>query len=283
MTNTAHATVATLWRYPAKSMMGEELNGTQVTTGGLLGDRVYALVDVETGKVISAKNPKKWPDFFSFRAAFTSPPSQDSLQPIWITLPDGTVLRSDQNDINEKLSQFLGHPVTLQTQSPQDAKLEQYWPEFAGETNEISNEAVAGDAPQGTFFDYAAMHLLTTSSMEAMQQLYPKGRFEVRRFRPNIMIDTSGQNGFVENEWVGKVIKIGTDLRLQITDPCPRCVMPTLAQGDLPADNGIFKNAIAKNRPVVPFANKELPSVGVYARVLQPGWVKRGDAVSIES
>jgi uncharacterized protein YcbX len=283
MTNTAHATVATLWRYPAKSMMGEELNGTQVTTGGLLGDRVYALVDVETGKVISAKNPKKWPDFFSFRAAFTSPPSQDSLQPIWITLPDGTVLRSDQNDINEKLSQFLGHPVTLQTQSPQNAKLEQYWPEFAGETNEISNEAVAGDAPQGTFFDYAAMHLLTTSSMDAMQQLYPKGRFEVRRFRPNIMIDTSGQNGFVENEWVGKVIKIGTDLRLQITDPCPRCVMPTLAQGDLPADNGIFKNAIAKNRPVVPFANKELPSVGVYARVLQPGWVKRGDAVSIES
>jgi uncharacterized protein YcbX len=283
MTNTAHATVATLWRYPAKSMMGEELNGTQVTTGGLLGDRVYALVDVETGKVISAKNPKKWPDFFSFRAAFTSPPSQDSLQPIWITLPDGTVLRSDQNDINEKLSQFLGHPVTLQTQSPQNAKLEQYWPEFAGETNEISNEAVAGDAPQGTFFDYAAMHLLTTSSMDAMQQLYPKGRFEVRRFRPNIMIDTSGQNGFVENEWVGKVIKIGTDLRLQITDPCPRCVMPTLAQGDLPADNGIFKNAIAKNRPVVPFANKELPSVGVYARVLQPGWVKRGDTVSIES
>jgi len=280
---TTHAIVATLWRYPAKSMMGEELNGAQVTTGGLLGDRVYSLVDAETGKVISAKNPKKWPDFFSFRAAFTSPPTPDKLQPIWITLPDGTVLHSDQSDINEKLSKFLGHPVTIQTQSPQDAKLEQYWPEFAGETNEISNETVAGDAPKGTFFDYAAMHLLTTSSIEAMQQLYPKGRFEVRRFRPNIMIDTSGQSGFVENDWVGKVVKIGTDLRLQITDPCPRCVMPTLAQGDLPADNGIFKNAIAKNRPLVPFANKELPSVGVYARVLQAGWVKRGDEVIIEN
>ena len=280
---TTHAIVATLWRYPAKSMMGEELNGAQVTPGGLLGDRVYSLVDAETGKVISAKNPKKWPDFFSFRAAFTSPPTPDNLQPIWITLPDGTVLRSDQSDINEKLSKFLGHRVTIQTQSPQDAKLEQYWPEFAGETNEISNETVAGDAPKGTFFDYAAMHLLTTSSIEAMQQLYPKGRFEVRRFRPNIMIDTSGQSGFVENDWVGKIVKIGTDLRLQITDPCPRCVMPTLAQGDLPADNGIFKNAIAKNRPLVPFANKELPSVGVYARVLQAGWVKRGDEVIIEN
>ncbi len=283
MTNTTQATVATLWRYPVKSMMGEELNGAQITANGLLGDRVYALVDSETGKVVSAKNPKKWPNFFAFRAAFTSPPAQNDLQPVWISLPDGSILRSDQSDINEKLSQFLGHKVTLQSQSPQDAKLEQYWPEFAGEANEISNEAVAGDAPKGTFFDYAAMHLLTNSSMEAMQKHYPQGRLEARRFRPNIMIDTSGQSGFVENDWVGKVIKIGADLRLQITDPCPRCVMPTLAQGDLPADSGIFKNAIAKNKPVVPFANKELPSVGVYARVLQPGWVKRGDVISIEN
>ncbi len=283
MTNNTSATVATLWRYPVKSMMGEELNGAEITAGGLLGDRSYALVDVETGKVISAKNPKKWPDFFTYRATFTSPPTQDSLQPLWITLPDGTVLRSDQSDINEKLSQFLGHKVVLQTQSPKDAKLEQFWPEYEGEANEVSNEAVAGDAPQGTFFDYAALHLLTTSSIEAMQHHYPEGRFEARRFRPNIMVDTSGQKGFVENDWVGKVIKLGDTLRLQVTDPCPRCVMPTLAQGDLPQDNGIFKNGIAKNKPMVPFAGKELPSVGVYARVLTPGWVKRGDSFGIEN
>jgi uncharacterized protein len=282
MSNTT-ATVATLWRYPVKSMLGEELNGSEVSTDGLLGDRAYALVDVETGKVVSAKNPKKWPDFFTYRAAFVSPPSQGSLQALWITLPDGTVLRSDQSDINDKLSKFLGHKVVLQTQSPKDAKLEQFWPEFEGEANEVSNEAVAGDAPQGSFFDYAALHLLTTSSIAAMQHHYPEGRFEVRRFRPNVMIDTSGQEGFVENDWVGKVIKLGDTLRLQVTDPCPRCVMPTLAQGDLPQDNGIFKNGIAKNKPMVPFAGKELPSVGVYARVLTPGRVKRGDAISIEA
>jgi uncharacterized protein len=282
MATTTSATIATLWRYPVKSMMGEELNGAEITAGGLLGDRAYALVDAETGKVISAKNPKKWPNIFFFRAASTTPSSRDSMQPLWITLPDGTVLRSDQSDINEKLSEFLGHKVALQTQSPKDATLEQFWPEYEGQAKEISNEAVAGDAPQGTFFDYAALHLLTTSSMEAMQQLYSEGRFEVRRFRPNIMIDTPGLTGFVENEWVGKVIKIGSSLRLQVTDPCPRCVMPTLAQGDLPQDNGIFKHAIAKNKPMVPFAGKELPSVGVYARILTPGWVRRGDAITIE-
>jgi uncharacterized protein len=280
---TTTATVATLWRYPVKSMMGEELNGAEITAGGLLGDRAYALVDVETGKVISAKNPKKWPNFFIYRAAFTSPLTNGSLPPVWINLPDGSVIRSDQGDVNEKLSSALGHKVELKTQSPQDAKLEQFWPEYEGEANEVSNEAVAGDAPQGTFFDYSPLHLLTTSSIAAMQQHYPEGRFEVRRFRPNIMIDSAGQDGFVENDWVGKVVKLGSSLRLQITDPCPRCVMPTLAQGDLPQDNGIFKNGIAKNKPMVPFAGKELPSVGVYARVLTPGWVKRGDGVRIET
>jgi uncharacterized protein len=283
MTNTTLSTVATLWRYPVKSMMGEELNGAEITANGLLGDRAYALVDVETGKVISAKNPKKWPNIFFFHAAFTSPVAQDSLQPVWIKLPDGTTLRSDQADIDDKLSAFLGHKVALQTQSPKEAKLEQYWPEYDGAANEISNEAVAGDAAQGTFFDYSPFHLLTTSSIAAMQRHYPEGRFEVRRFRPNMMVDTTGQEGFVENAWVGKTIKIGSTLRIQITDPCPRCVMPTLAQGDLPQDNGIFKNGIAKNKPMVPFAGKELPSVGVYARVVQPGWVKRGDVLTIEA
>lgn len=281
MTNKSAITVSTLWRYPVKSMMGEELNGTHITMGGVLGDRSYALIDTATNNVISAKNPKKWPNIFAFRAAYTAPLDAGT-QSVWINLPDGSVLRSDQADVNEKLSAALGSSVKLATQAPEAATLEQYWPEFDGEANEISSEAVAGDAPQGSFFDYAAVHLLTTSSIAAMQKLYPEGRFEVRRFRPNIMVDTSGLEGFVENDWVGKTIRLGDTLRLRISDPCPRCVMPTLAQGDLPADSGILKHAVAKNRPLVPFAGKELPSVGVYAQVVTAGWVKRGDTITIE-
>ncbi|MCX7089058.1 MAG: MOSC domain-containing protein [Methylococcales bacterium] len=282
MSNTSSITVSTLWRYPIKSMLGEELNGADITLNGLLGDRVYALIDAETNKVVSAKNPKKWPDFFSFRSAFVSPPQSGHSEPVWITLPNGLVLRSDHPDTNDKLSQALGRKVSIRSQAPNDATLEQYWPEFDGENNEVSSEGVAGDAPAGTFFDYAALHLLTTSSIEAMQRLYPEGRFEVRRFRPNMTIDTTGLTGFVENDWVGKILKIGDSLRLQVTDPCPRCVMPTLAQGDLPNDPGILKHAVAKNLPLVPFAGKALPSVGVYAKILQAGWVKRGDTLTIE-
>lgn len=282
MSNKPAISVSTLWRYPVKSMMGEELNGAHISTRGLLGDRFYALIDVETNKVVSAKNPKKWPNIFSFRAAYTDPLEANTTHAVWITLPDGSVLHSDQADVNDKLSSFLGREVRLETKAPDAAKLEQYWPEYEGDVNEISNEGVAGDAPQGSFFDYAALHLLTSSSMEAMQKLYPAGRFEVRRFRPNITIDTHGLDGFVENDWVGKTIRLGDTLRVHISYPCPRCVMPTLAQGDLPADGGILKHAIAKNTPFVSFAGKELPSVGVYAKVVQPGWVKRGDSITIE-
>lgn len=281
MLNQTTITVSTLWRYPVKSMMGEELNGTHITQNGVLGDRSYALIETETNKVVSAKNPKKWPHFFSFHAAYSQQPELSGIQPVWIHLPTGEVLCSNQIDVNQRLSTCLGSAVQLVTQAPEAAKLEQYWPEYEGEANEISNEAVAGDAPQGSFFDYASLHLLTTSSIAAMQKLHPEGRFEVRRFRPNIVIDTHGLEGFVENDWVGKTIRLGDTVCLRISAPCPRCVMPTLAQGDLPKDSGILK-AVANNRPFVPFIGKQLPSAGVYAQVVRAGWVKRGDSVMID-
>ena len=69
--------VVSLWRYPVKSMMGEELNAAEVTQRGVLGDRAYALFDPSTGKVVSAKNPRKWANLFDFRARFVDPPTPE--------------------------------------------------------------------------------------------------------------------------------------------------------------------------------------------------------------
>jgi uncharacterized protein YcbX len=66
------------WRYPVESMMGEELNATEVTDRGLLGDRAFAVVDASTGKVAGAKNPRKWGNFFDYRAAYVEPPARGS-------------------------------------------------------------------------------------------------------------------------------------------------------------------------------------------------------------
>ena len=104
--------VVSIWRCPVKSMLGEELNSSYVTEHGLIGDRVYALIDEETEKVVSAKNPSKWGKIFDFRSAFIDPPQAvDNIPPVLITFPDGTHIFSNQHEMNYTLSKVLGIEV----------------------------------------------------------------------------------------------------------------------------------------------------------------------------
>jgi uncharacterized protein len=276
-------TIVSLWRYPVKSMMGEELNAAEVTKGGLLGDRAYALVDSSDGKVASAKNPRKWPQLFNFRAALADAPRTGvKVPPVRITLPDGTIVNSEQPDLHQIFSKVLKREVTLDTiaHGHQDvvesalpnvrtAAAEEYWPDIEG--LEHRDTVTDFGLPEGTFFDCAVVHLLTTATLDRLRVLYPQGRFEVRRFRPNIVVETD-EKDFVENAWIGQILAIGDAVRLSITGPCPRCVMTTLPQGDLPKDTGILRTAAQHNRA----------NVGVYASVLQGGQVRRGDSVRLE-
>jgi uncharacterized protein len=266
--------VASIWRYPVKSLMGEELNATAVTDRGLFGDRAYALVDSSDGKVATAKNPQKWPNLFDFRATCIEPPrSSANVPPVRITLPDGTMATSQQSDLNHILSQALNRKVTLNAAESGrvgPANAEEYWPDIEGldHRDTVTDFAL----PEGTFFDCATVHLLTTATLDRLRELYAKGRFEVRRFRPNIVVETgSGEKDFVENAWIGHTLAIGADVRLSITGPCARCVMTTLPQGDLPRDPGILRTAAQHNKV----------SVGVYAAVLQRGPIRRGDPVRL--
>src|SRR5262245_1729258 len=122
--------VVAICRYPVKSMQGEELNATVLTDRGLLGDRAFALVDEETGKVASAKNPRRWPTLFDFRAAYVEPPEGDrALPPVRITLPDGQTLTSEQADTGQRLTAGIGRPVRLARTAPEGASAEGYWPD----------------------------------------------------------------------------------------------------------------------------------------------------------
>lgn len=278
-------TIVSLWRYPVKSMMGEELNAAEVTKGGLVGDRAYALVDSSDGKVASAKNPRKWPQLFDFRAALADAPMTGvKVPPVRITLPDGTIVNSEQPDLHKILSKLLKREVTLDTivhahlevvesalPNLRTAAAEEYWPDIEG--LEHRDTVTDFGLPEGTFFDCAIVHLLTTATLDRLRVLYPQGRFEVRRFRPNIVVDTANdEKDFVEDAWIGQILAIGDGVRLSITGPCPRCVMTTLPQGDLPKDTGILRTAAQHNRA----------NVGVYASVLQGGKVRRGDSVRLE-
>src|SRR5260370_30954853 len=115
----AGGSIVSLWRYPVKSMMGEEINSSLVTERGLLGDRSYALVDLATGKVVSAKNPRKWPAMFSFRAAYVEPPDiHEGIPPVRITMPDCVTACSTHANLDILMSRALGASVALQSKPP---------------------------------------------------------------------------------------------------------------------------------------------------------------------
>ncbi len=266
-------TIVSLLRYPVKSMLvGEELNSVEITSRGLAGDRAYALVDQSDGKAATAKNPRKWPRLFDFRASFVDPARAGAKSAaVRITLPDGAMVTSDQGDRDEVLSKALERRVKLSPAQGGEFKSEQYWPDMEGA--ERRDAVTEFTLPEGTFFDCAVVHLLTTATLDRLRVLYPEGRFELRRFRPNIVVAlASGENGFVENGWIGRTVTIGSGVRLNVSGPAGRCVMTTLPQGDLPRDLGILRAAAKNNGGIV----------GVYATVAQGGTVRRGDSIGIE-
>lgn len=257
-------------------MSGEELDAAQVTAAGLLGDRAYALIDAQN-KVGTAKRRA---NLLNFQARFVEPPlAGEAIPAIRITLPNGTAVNSQQDSIGEMLSAALNHDVTLVAKAPQDLLLEFQAGTLSGKYAAATELRLAGAAPVGTFFDYAVVHLVTTSTLRRLHEAYPQGRFDIRRFRPNLVVET-GDSGFVENSWIGRTLALGGEVLLRVTIPCPRCVMPTLSQADLPHDPGILRTAAAQNRlDLGDFG--ELPCVGVYADVVQPGLIRRGDNVRV--
>jgi len=273
-------TVAVLRRYPVKSMLGEELRAATVTERGLAGDRALALVHHETGKVVSAKNPRMWRSMLKLAA--TSGPD------VKITFPDGTALASTDPGIDAALSAFLGRPVALAVTPPPVASLERSDPEevlregIDAEVRMDIIEQVGAAAPDGTFFDYAPLHLITTSSLDRIAELSPRGAVELARYRPNLVIRTPAA-GFTENDWVGRELLIGRDLAVRVISRTPRCAIPTLEHGNLPRDTDALRVPAAHNRISPGHDLRPEPCVGVHGQVIRPGRVELGDEVRLRA
>lgn len=274
-------TVTEMWRYPVKSMQGESLRFAEVSARGFPGDRAYAFLDTETGKIASAKNPRKWPSLLKCSAEFVRPLNGGEIPPVRVTFADGTSISSDEAGFDERASQILGRGVVLRSAPVESPVLEEYWPDIDGLAHRetVTDEGMSAGTPSASFFDFSAIHLVTTSTLAALGSAHANGRFEPCRFRPNLLIGAAPA-GFPENDWVGRKVRVGADVVIEIVIPCPRCVMTTLPQRDLPLDSGILGAAARRNNIMIAPLGQAMPSVGVYAQVVRGGSVRPGDALA---
>lgn len=289
-------TIENLWRFPVKSFQGEKLDQLYFGKEGVLGDRAYALIDKETGKVVSAKSVKLFPNLLYCSAVYLrNPQIGQALPPVQITLADGTTVFSDSAEVDKVLSDFFGREVTLAHAAPEDFTIDQYHPDIAnldsaGHRNEIVEQklgaalfkemGVASPLPSESFLDVFPISVISTSTLEHLNHLRPESNFDVRRFRMNTVIKTS-DSGFTENTWIGATLALGSTVRLMVSMPDPRCVMPTLAQEGLPKDSNILRTLIEHNRLDINGEGKN-PCAGVYAVVVEEGYVSIGDTVELE-
>lgn len=268
--------LTSLYRYPVKSMLGESLPTAEVDHHGLPGDRGLAFLDEETGKVVSAKYPARWRAMLSARARLNGEPR--------ITLPDGQTIAASDPDLDAVISALVGRRVRATTVRRTGDTVDRAIPEqVIAQGADVDVDAteleLAEKSPTEHFVDYASLHVITKATLAAAGgaggQTTPVA---AERYRPNLVIDSGEVSGFIENEWVGRRLRVGPEVELAVILPTPRCAIPTLAHGDLPVDRAAVRNLLESNRiPVEGFG--VLPAAGVYAHVITPGRITLRDEV----
>ncbi|MCB0976965.1 MAG: MOSC domain-containing protein [Acidimicrobiales bacterium] len=242
-------------RYPVKSFQGIELESIEIGPRGVVGDRAWGIVDDE-GHVLSAKR---------FKALFDGTATDET-----ITVPGHAPRELGDPEVDAELNEWLGRPVRLVR--PTDVDSTSY--EMTFDPPEDDSDYFEIPSPEGSFRDLADVHLLTTATLDGFGAARPDLDWDVRRFRPNLVLDVDGAEPLVEQTWLGREIHVGPVL-LRVDSPTVRCAMPLRAQpGGLERQPGLFQ---AMNELNETFPNH----LGVYCTVVIPGTVSVGDPVSV--
>lgn len=295
-TSGSTATVANLFRYPVKSMGGESIERAELTADGILGDRAWALRDDSVGGL---RGGKRYPALMSLKARFTEEPTLDRRSALaQIVLSDGSVVRTSDADAAAKVGAAIGADVSLwPLVSKED--LDHYRRPPSPDTNPADMEAglralfgrledeplpdlslfppelMEFESPPGTYFDASPILIMSEQSLASMASASPDSAFDVRRFRPNILLGScvnasEAQQNFPENEWIGKRLRLGSAV-LRIDSVCPRCIMTTHPAEELPKDPTIMRALVKHNDG----------NLGVYASVETAGATALGDTVTV--
>lgn len=285
--------VAEIWRYPVKSMGGEKLDRAIVHEKGIYGDRGWAVRDEKAGTIRSARYIPK----LLLCTARYLPGTDAGLVPhVAITLPDGTTVNSDDTQINRRLSDAMGRELTLWPLKPEhetehlrqgagamvtgdmESEIRMLFgllpdeplPDMRRLPAHLMRELGELAAPKGTYFDTFPIDVLTTSSIRQLQQHLPDIALDVRRFRPNFLVDDGGQSDqALEKDWVGRDITIGP-VALDVVMECPRCTIIAAEQaGGIPRNSTITRTIVREMEQLL----------SVYCTVRTAGTVAVGDRV----
>ena len=295
-----------IWRYPVKSMSGQTLDECFVGSLGLPGDRGWALRDEKTKEIT---NGKRIPLLMQCAARYRSEPENGTIPHVDIICHDGATVGSDDAEVNQRLSQVFGKSVSLWPLQPAinkthyrrasvvsrlsrfkivrdqlplvlrlpgvDTQLRETFSRNPAEPlpnlSQLPPEILEFTSPLGTYFDAFPIHLLTNLSLRVMASFNGTATWDVRRFRPNFLIETAaGLEGLIEAGWGGRYLSIG-ELELKCEIPTVRCGMTTHAQAGLPKDPSVL-------RSIVKDADQNL---GIYASVVTAGRVAVNDTVEL--
>ncbi len=282
-------TVSQLWRYPVKSMAGEQLATAQIDQNGVAGDRGWAIREVEADVT---RNAREMPKLLQFAAAYAESPSFEQRSPaVSITTPDDHQVQSADDDRDQQLSAILGRPVMLTPLHPADdlawyargalpegvdpmdalrqllgMEADDPIPDLSG----LPQELQGFSTPPGTYFDCYPMHIMTTSSLGALASAGGGDDVDVRRFRPNVLIDTGDTEGLLEVDWTGKQLRLG-EVVLVLKTTTVRCSVPAHAQRAFGASRAVGRALIERTKQ----------HLGSYCYVVEGGAIHVGDTVEL--
>lgn len=290
-----------IYRYPVKSMGGEAVETARVTPTGIAGDRRYAVYDVESGNVASAKSPRKWARLLHCAVRYLEEPDfSNGIKPIEISFPDQSTMVSTDPGIDAKLSEVFEREVRLVADYEIQPKSELIWRVVPGQeatewtehrkvkvegSTDVVLFELGGLVPKvpgnGNFMDLAPVHILTTATLRRLSALSSLDSFDARRYRPNILVDTD-RVGFVEQTWIDRMLSIGP-ARMLAALPTPRCVMTTLAQAGLQTDRKSLRAIIRYNTLELARMPGRWACAGIYANPSGYDVISRGDPISVSS
>ena len=278
-----------IWRYPIKSMGGEELDRSEVSSRGLFGDRTWAVVESSTGMICSAKHPGRWGQLLSCRAWLFADGHN-----VGLTLPDGQEISSlDPSAADHALSQLLDRDISLRHNEHLIERAIERTDPLLGDVDGSGpldlGEVVGfelGSAAIGSLFDFAPAHVITNATLSALANPLGVDVGEMRaRLRPNLIFDLdealSGEHAkpFEENNWPDSHLRLG-DMTFEVVLPTPRCIVPTLAQADFEPNPDVARTLAGLNRVEVTGFGR-LPVAGAYVVPRRGGGVEIGDATTL--